>query len=383
MAQQIGNKVKIITYSFYDDASYENEIEGILCHEFIYKGIPIIAFKYKSQPIDLHFSLENKALKPFAEEIIKREVPDIIHVGHSMRVHEFIRVAIERNIPYLFTLTDFFLICPKVILAPNNHSLCSGPKNGDACASLCKEFGRELISIRLKTAREFLKNSNAIVVPSKFVADVYKQEFDDLNIQIINHGIQYKYIKQNSRFYSRDNKLVFGYAGSLSYHKGIHILLKAFESIDNNKIKLRIYGSGEEYYLSRLKKAAQDDTRIKFYGSYSSEQLGDIFNSIDVLITPSNSYESYLLVLHEALASNVPVIASNLGGMAEKISDGFNGFTFAAGDSEELKNKIELIISNPSILNKLKSNIKNNMIIPAVEQEAYGYYKIYNNLIRE
>jgi glycosyltransferase involved in cell wall biosynthesis len=380
MAQQSGNKVKVITYSFYEDTFYEKEKNGILSREFIYKGIPVIAFKYKNQPINLHISLESRALNGFAEEVIKSESPDIVHVGHSMRVHEFIRVARERNIPYLLTLTDFFLLCPKVILAPNDHSLCSGPKNGTACRNLCKEFSEDFISNRLKTAQDFLKNSKAIVAPSKFVANIYKQEFNELNIYIVNHGIQYKYIKQNNRTYASGDKLVFGYAGNLSYHKGIHILLRAFSGIKDDNIKLILYGSGQDSYVSKLKETAKNDARISFYEVYSSEQLGDIFCGMDMLVTPSISYESYLLVLHEALACNVPVIASDLGGMSERIKDGFNGFTFKPGISEDLKSKMELIINDVSVLNKLKENIRDKMVIPTIEQESYSYYRIYNSI---
>jgi len=381
MAQQSGNRVKIVAYSFYDAKFYDRETNGILSREFIYKGIPVLAFRYKNQPIDFNISLENGALNDFANEIIGSEAPDIIHVGHLMRVHDFITVARERNIPYIITLTDFFLLCPKVILAPNDHSLCSGPQKGAACRILCSEFSEDFIGKRLKAAKDILENSKAIVAPSKFVANVYKQEFEDLNILIINHGIQYGLIKQNNRTYASGDKLVFGYAGNLSYHKGIHILQRAFSSIENDNIKLILFGSGQDSYVSKLKETAQNDARISFYGAYSSDQLGDIFDRIDVLVAPSISYESYLLVLHEALASNVPVIASDLGGMSERIRDGYNGFTFSAGDSEALKSKMELIINNVSILNKLKLNIRSNVIIPTIEQEAYSYYRIYNNVV--
>ena len=148
MTQKSGNIVKVITYSFCNDTFFDHETNGILYREYFYNGIPILAFKYKKQPNDLNFSLENELLHNFAEKVILNESPDIIHVGHSMRVHEFIKVAIEKNIPYIFTLTDFFLICPKVILSPNKDSLCSGPQNGIACRNLCKEFNENYINNR-------------------------------------------------------------------------------------------------------------------------------------------------------------------------------------------------------------------------------------------
>ena len=93
---------------------------------------------------------------------------------------------------------------------------------------------------------------------------------------------------------------------------------------------------------------------------------------------PSVCYESYSLILHEALASNIPTIASALGGMLEKINDGINGFTFEPGSSEDLLKKINLVLDNPQLLNELKKNIINLVVVPTVEQEAYKYQRIYN-----
>ena len=383
MAQRNGLKVKVISYSFYPDAYYDNENNGILYKEHLYKGIPVLAFKYKLPPINLHISLESEALHQFARKIIDVEAPDIIHVGHPMRVHEFIQVAREKNIPYLVTLTDFFFMCPKVILAPDRRSLCSGPQKGAACRDLCGEFSQEFIQKRLGIGRSILQNAKAIVSPSKFLANLFTQEFDGLKIQIIYHGIQHKYIKPNDKVYSGKKSLVFGYAGSLAYHKGVHVLLKAFEGIKDENLKLVLYGSGEESYVKQLKDIAGKDRRVSFAGIFSEEQVGDVYSKIDVIVTPSTCYESYLLVLHEALASNVPVIASNLGGMAEKIKDGFNGYTFIPGVSNDLRRKMELIIHDTSILDELKSNIRNKMVIPVTEQESYQYYRIYKSIYRQ
>jgi len=382
MAQKNGFKVKVITYSFYNDSFYDHENMGIFSKEFTYQGIPVFAYKYKNQPDDINIGLGNQILYEFAQTIIDAEAPDIIHVGHPMRVHEFVRAAKDKNIPYIITLTDFFLLCPKVILAPDNNSLCSGPKNGTACKVLCKEFDEVFIQKRLHESHRILSNSKFIISPSNFVALKFKQEFDNVDVRIINHGIRFKNIQQNNNVYAKGNKLTFGYAGNLAYHKGVHILLKAFGEIDNENLKLAIYGSGPEDYVNKLKEISINDNRITFFGAYSTEQLKDIFNNIDVLITPSVCYENYPLVLHEALASGVPVIASNLGGMAEKITDGFNGFTFKPADSEDLNKYMRKIIDNIELLNDLKKNIKTNMIIPTIEQEAYQYFKIYNSILQ-
>jgi glycosyltransferase involved in cell wall biosynthesis len=382
MSQKSGNKVKIITYSFLDDDNFDHDNGEILFRTYLYHGIPVIAYKYKLQPDDIHSALENQILKNFAITILQKETPDIIHVGHAMRVHEFIWSAMKLNIPYIITLTDFFLLCPKVFLTPNNHSLCSGPQNGKACEILCKEFSKTYIKQRLSKSEEILNHSKKIISPSKFLKTIFNNEYKKINIQIIPHGIDQKFIKQNEKVYSQNHPITFGFAGSLIQHKGVDVLLRAFHQIQNVEAKLEIYGSGMDFYVDYLKKFSINDQRITFHGKYESEQLAEVMENIDVLVAPSLSYENYPLVLHEALASHVPVIATDLGGMAEKITDEINGYTFKPGDPADLRKKMDVIIRNPNVLNPMKTNIKENMVIPKVEQEAYEYLEIYRNVIK-
>ncbi|MDF1521090.1 MAG: glycosyltransferase [Brevefilum sp.] len=379
MAQKFGNKVKVVTYSYYENAFYDQEIHGILYKEFFYEGIPVLAFKFKRIPENINLVLENKNLSPFAKSVLEVEAPDIIHVGHSMRMHEFIWSAINLGIPYIITSTDFFLLCPKINLTPDKFSLCSGPKGGKACAKLCPELDRKFISRRLEAAEKILKNAKDIVAPSEFVAQIYKQEFPILSFEIIPHGIRYHFIKNNDRVYDKESKITFGYLGNLIYHKGVHVLLSAFKSIETKNSSLKIYGFGQQKFIKKLKEISNNDKRVSFQGLFASEKLGNVLSDIDVLINPSISYETYSFTLHEALACDVPVIASNIGVMGEVIVNNFNGFTFSPGDALDLAHRMEEIIKNPAILNDLKQNIKNQITIPTIEQEAYAYTKLYKN----
>lgn len=381
MMQKFGNKVKVITYSFYNDTFYDRNFEDILFKQFTYKGIPVLAFKLQKPPFDLHFGLNNENIIKFAENLIETEKPDVIHIGHPMRVHEFVTSAVKLKIPYILTLTDFFLMCPNAILKASNGDLCAGPQKGIQCNKLCTEFPENYIKDRLEKAEFMVANAKGIFSPSKFLASMFKNEFSEVEVNVINHGLRYDNIKTNNKIYRKNDKnIIFCYAGSLNPHKGVHIILDAFTKIKNEFIKLKIYGSGEERYVNRLKDIANGDNRIEFCGVFKEENIGDVFNSLDVIIVPSIWYENYPLVLHEALACNVPTIVSNLGGMAEKIKDGFNGFTFDTGDYKSLGDKIKLIIDNPEILNEIKENIKKNVVIPTVEQEAYKYLKVYESL---
>jgi glycosyltransferase involved in cell wall biosynthesis len=124
---------------------------------------------------------------------------------------------------------------------------------------------------------------------------------------------------------------------------------------------------------------AATNSNIEFCGVFPESQTGEVLSNVDVVVVPSLCYENYPMTLHEALACNIPVIATNLGGMAEKIKDGFNGFLFKMGDSRHLQTVLEAIVNDPAILNPLKRNI-GSMMIQGVEQEAYTYARAYRSL---
>lgn len=380
MMQKLGNQVKIITYSFRENIFFDNRIGNILYKDFYYKGIPVKAIKHVQVPWDIHFSFKDNEMKEFALKIIEDEKPDIVHVGHSMRIGEFIWALIKLKIPYIITLTDFFFICYKYILLKKSGDLCIGPQGG-ICYKYCGELTEQIIKNRLYDAHKILANAEIVASPSNFVAKVIENEFKDINIKVIKHGMSYNNIRKNKRIYKKNDKLTFCYAGSLTPHKGVHIIIDAFTKIKNDNISLKIYGSGiDKDYIYRLENASKSDSRIEFCGVYNEEQIGEIYSDADVSIVPSLWFENYPLVLHEALACNVPVIASNVGGMKEKVKDGYNGFTFEIGNSDDLKMKMQTIIDNSLILNELKSKMKTFMI-PTVEQEAYAYERIYKSII--
>lgn len=380
MMQKSGNKVKVMTYSFYENSFYDQVIGSMVFKEFTYKGIPILALRHKKIPEDIHYALDDRGLAEVARDLVNRENPDVVHVGHSMRVGELVKVSQYLNIPYVLTLTDFFLICPKINLFTSRNTLCSGPEAGLACQKLCPELPIGFITKRLETARDILFNAKIVASPSRFLASIFEKEFQDLCVKIVNHGLRYSMLKRNGRSHTKGNGIIFCYAGSLNPHKGVHILIDAFKKVCSNQASLKIHGSGpEQSYINHLMAMAKEDRRIEFCGIYPEDRVGEILSNVDVVITPSLCYENYPLVLHEALACNVPVIATDAGGMAEKIKDRVNGFLFRMGDSQHLKEVLQMVADDPAILNMLKHNI-NSMTIPLVEQEAHTYERVYRQI---
>jgi glycosyltransferase involved in cell wall biosynthesis len=379
--QKAGNRVKVITYSFYEDSFYDQRRGGMLCKEFLYKGIPVLAIKHKQLPDDLHHAIGNTALAEIADDLINVEQADVVHIGHTMRVGALAQALKPLGIPYILTLTDFFLACPKVNLVSSRQPLCNGPEQGEACGKLCPELQSDYIHQRLESAKNILFNARILVAPSAFVAGLFMREFPGLAVKVVHHGLSFERLKRNERTYATGDRIVFCYAGSFNPHKGTHVLVEAFRRLNPSNAVLKIYGSGpDESYVKSLTSMAATNGNIEFCGVFPESQTGEVLSNVDVVVVPSLCYENYPMTLHEALACNIPVIATKLGGMAEKIKDGFNGFLFEMGDSRHLQTVLKAIVNDPAVLNPLKRNIS-SMMIQGVEQEAYTYARAYRSLL--
>ena len=372
-----GHKVKVVTYGFYDRDFYDREFEGLVYKEFVYNCIDVLVFSHKEHIGDIHERLAAPECAEFAKSKLREFSPDLLHVGHAMRVSSFIEAAADLGIPYIMTLTDFWMICSKAVMLDRDNKPCSSSEKGKACASCFNQDSEKagVISPRYIEAHKILQGAKFIASPSRFLAKMFQQEFESLPIIVVPHGFNYDTIRQNRKKYSAGDKLVFGFCGTLSRHKGIEVLFDAVMKKPNLCLKLKVYGSGgDPLYVKELKSIT--DSRISFEGVYDERDVGRVFSGIDVSIVPSIWYENYPLVLHESLASRVPVVTTDIGGMAEKIEDGVNGYTFPVGDAEALAEIIEKIVGDPTLLNALKENL-HNYLLPTVEQEAWRYSEIY------
>jgi glycosyltransferase involved in cell wall biosynthesis len=134
----------------------------------------------------------------------------------------------------------------------------------------------------------------------------------------------------------------FLFIGRLSPEKGVHVLLEACRG---NNVPLTIIGDGPE----RARLQAMAEPAVHFAGKLQREKIQQYLSSALALIVPSLWYEGCPLVVLEAYAAGVPVIASNIGGLGELVQDGKTGLVFAPGDSQGLARCMDIIESQPAL----------------------------------
>jgi len=163
----------------------------------------------------------------------------------------------------------------------------------------------------------------------------------------------------------------------------IHVLLQAFNRIEKQNVELRIHGYfapfqlGFEDYPDYLRSLCKKDT-LQWCGKYENRDIARLLSHIDVLVVPSIWYENSPLTIHEAFMAGIPVITSNIGGMAELIRDGENGLLFEVGDSADLAKQMQTVIDNPELIERLKSNIQP---VSPIETHTQEIAEVYARLV--
>ncbi len=338
------------------------------------------------------------------EEYLHEISPDVVHVQHLMGLSGTIPgIVREAGIPLVVTLHDYWFICPRFQLVDESGSPCRGPEGGLRCASECpnslfsvgagglfgagakfmfkymppglqrklkqmvregaiKELGGKGSAsanpVKFTERAGFLKDAllkaDEIIAPSGFVRDIFVENgFPPGKITVIPHGIRLPDCKPARP----GRKVRFGYMGSLAPLKGVSFLADAFGRL-GGEAELHVYGHGGENHeiiVSGLKKLAKRDG-VFFHGKYSFDKLGDILAGIDVLVIPSLWPETFNIVMREAFACGVPVIASDAGALPEGVADGINGLLFKRADMDDLLGKMRMIVSEPVLIEKFRSN---------------------------
>lgn len=369
---------------------------------------------------------QNNAIAEKFREVLDRIKPDVVHIQHLLYLSTLIvEEAAKRNIPIVFTLHDYWLICPQGQLLKNNILLCENNKNPQ-CAEcvryqLCIKknifniyyflskwmpdsfiqaakkaylsFGQstfltknkmhELLDKRAAHMRRIASKIDCFIAPSQFIKRKFIESgIPEHKIVFLPLGLKIDDFKKNNK--SPNLKLRLGFIGNLLPAKGVHILIKALNTIKKDSVELKIFGEAKSYksilenYLKYIKSIARQNRNIKFMGGFNHRQITEIFNEIDVLIVPSIWFENSPLVILEAFATKTPVIGANIGGIPEFIKDGVNGLLFNAGDPLDLVRKIEYLLENPAVFDKFKKNIPE---VKTIEENAEEIEGIYANLV--
>ncbi len=334
-ARRHGHEVEILTCSILDTASWTGTDGSGLRYATI-QGLPVHAIVERpgSQLTQYGFG-RNAGTEQAARAFLDARPPfDLVHVTHSLRMIEAVEVVAERGLPYVVTLTDFFLDCYQVTLTRTSGELCEGPREGRNCVAFCPLGGVQAHGLleRQARTRTLLEGAQAITACSGYVAAVFQHEHPDLTIEVAEHGLDL------TRFADlpprpAGGELVFGYVGTISQSKGVDVLAEAFADALTPGARLELVGPCfDDDLRRRLTACARRAPNIFLRGPVEASAVPGLLTSFDVLCLPSLWPETFSLAIHEGFAAGLPCLVSDLGWPGQLVHRHGCGEVIAAGD---------------------------------------------------
>jgi GT2 family glycosyltransferase/glycosyltransferase involved in cell wall biosynthesis len=367
------------------------------------------------------------AIDAIAGSLLDKERPDVVHVHHFTCLSTGIAAeCAARDIPFVLTLNDYWLLCHRGQLLDLELSRCPGPEPDRcaACAGLSasgdrvvhlaarglraierhtpKALGdvrRRLVAAmstgivpataaaeaarRLEHTRGVCEGAARILAPSRTMFERFAQAGIARSRMILQQqGIA---SQPGPRLSPRaSDRLHLGFIGSLMASKAPHVLLEAAAGLPADRVKVTIAGDvtpyhGDHRYADTLRPLL-DRPGVEWFGRVEHDRVPSVLAGLDVLVVPSIWIENAPFVIKEAFAAGVPVVASNLGGMAELVQDGRSGLLFTAGDPADLRRVLRRLLDEPALLPALREGLPR---VKTMDEDAAWTEEVYREVLAE
>lgn len=343
------------------------------------------------------------------ERFLKLFEPDIIHIHSLMGLHkEFLEIANKRKIRIVFTSHDYFGICPKVVLFHDNK-ICDDDHGCSDCVQcnrtalslkkivvlqspvyrllknslfvklLRKKHRQKFFDGRVVTQREALNTTKTasdyqelrqyyismlemmdIIHFNSYISKkVYEKYLHPQNSMIV--PITHRNIEDHKHLKNFDHDILkIAYLGPANPYKGFQFLLNILDTLWNGGIR--------NFELKLYSETPVNKPYIVYkQNGYQYSQLKEIFDNTDLLVVPSQWYETFGFTVLEALSYGVPVIVSDKVGAGDLVRTGSMGLVSC---NEEMLNHLKKICEKREQLTIWNRNIQSWKLysIDCVEQ---------------
>jgi phosphatidylinositol alpha-mannosyltransferase len=200
------------------------------------------------------------------------------------------------------------------------------------------------------------------------------------NYEIIPSGVDTDFFNPQVRPRILNHRPRVLYLSRLDERKGLPVLLKAFPKIQSEfpKVRLLVVGKGPlARYCQELAIELKIADAVEFLGFVPKEDLPSYYRSGDLYCSPALGGESFGIVLLEAMAAGLPVVASRIPGYDEVIEDGINGVLVPPQDPEALAQAVIMILKKPELKARLAQNARRFALDHSWDRIARRMERIY------
>jgi len=306
------------------------------------------------------------------EQALRQLAPDLVHVQHTINLSARLgSIAIRAGAAVVASVHDFWPICQRIDLRRPDGTACPGPAGGLRCAACLPPLGRvgdrsinvwdawrrlrgagaRSLELGLRAAPYVLRTqlvqggyalAHRVTCPAPSThALLQRAGFDPRRLSVVDYGIPE--LPPGVAQVARPRRpLRLGFLGTLGAHKGPWVALRAAELLmEESPLPWQLSVHGGPLRDAALRERLHGLTeasgeRVQYRGPYTRERLPGILAGLDAVVIPSVWPETGPMVWMEALAAGLPVVASRVGALAERVRHGEDGLLFPPGDAGAL-----------------------------------------------
>ena len=328
------------------------------------------------------------------EALLTELQPDIVHLHHYVNFGVETLGTIRRTLPnaqIIVTLHEYLAICNHFgqMVKRGHFSLCDRASL-DACSKCFPAIDRADFFMRDLYIKLFFDQVNQFIAPSRFLAARYEAwGIPRERISVIENIIAppiaaAEIVGSKTLAEQMATPLRIGFFGQISRLKGIAVLMDCAAILAKQPVKISFdifgdyKGQPQEFQDEFLAQLATVTHNVNYRGAYRQDQVDQLMRSVDAVLVPSIWWENSPVVIQEAFRNNRPVICSDIGGMAEKVRDGVDGYHFPVGSGLELSYVLTRLHNDRGALDAMRQTMGRP---PSGESTLAEHVTLYTRLL--
>src|SRR5690348_5504681 len=281
--------------------------------------------------------------------------PDVAHIRN---IYHHLSPSIlwelkEQNVPVLYHLNDFKLLCPSYNLVSHGQSseACKGGKFWNSLRAECYPgFGaRATLATEAYVHRwlgTYAKCIDLFLAPSRFVRDKFVEHgWDSTRFEVLPHFQKVLPLRPPA------NDAPILYVGRLSEEKGVDDLIRVMCQF--HQLQLVIAGDGPQRKALEQLAESLSLANVKFVGQVSPGERDALIVQSRFTVLPSHAYETLGKTILESYALGRPVVASDIGSRRELVRHGETGLLYRCGDVDALEQAIRWLSATPQAAERM------------------------------
>ncbi len=309
----------------------------------------------------------------------------LVHFHHFIgHVPSLVEVAKVLGIPTVMTMHDYYSVCNEFMLLDFNWRYCHPDQIPLSQCDVCLLDKHQILPGSQAARRTYwdkiLRSMNALIFNTEgsreLTARIYPSVATHQNVIILPVPMDPVPVRPKAPLSDKEPMKV-AVLGNFNRHKGSNVIARIVPLMAGSNIEFHIFASSE--WCSLLQKN-EYLPYVHVHGPYEPGQFPEVIHSCHVSLHMSIWPETYCLTLTEAWDHGMVPIVSDIGALAERVTQGVDGFKIPADSEGDLEQILRRLRETPGLLEKMQKNIA-KAPISRTEPHVTGLKKVYRDAI--